>query len=97
MAKKDVQAELSQEELEAKFSEGEDNKKEPKKIKIKGKNNFSLDDYKERVQTNLVSFKEQTWIKMSEAFQEITGLPGCPGSYYFSRREIRHRENDFID
>ena len=77
MAKKDVQAELSQEELEAKFSEGEDNKKEPKKIKIKTKSTFSLDDYKkDKGVEDGAKMKPETWIKMSPAFQDVTGLPG---------------------
>jgi RecA/RadA recombinase len=70
----EVVEELSQADMEAKFS-GE---KESKKIKIKSKSNFSLADYKTRVQNNSVSFKQQTWIKMSDAFQELTGLPGLP-------------------
>jgi RecA/RadA recombinase len=85
MAKKktdaDETAQLSQAELETKFSEENSDsteKENPKKIKIKSKSNFSLNDYKKRVQSNTVSFKEQTWIKMSEAFQELTGLPGIP-------------------
>lgn len=71
--------ELSQVEMEAKFSgENEPTEKEAKKIKIKSKSNFSLSDYKTRVQSNSVSFKPQTWIKMSDAFQDLTGLPGLP-------------------
>lgn len=84
MAKKkndEETTQLSQTELEAKFS-GENiessEKENPKKIKIKSKSNFSLNDYKKRVQSNTVSFKPQSWIKMSEAFQELTGLPGIP-------------------
>lgn len=69
----------SQAELEAKFSgEAEDKKDEKPKIKIKGKSTFSLADYKTRIQANAVSFKPQTWIKMSQAFQNLTGLPGLP-------------------
>lgn len=72
---------LSQEELEAKFSgeEGsaEDDKK-AKKIKIKTKSTFSLSDYKQKTESTKASFKPQTWIKMSPAYQKVTGLPGIP-------------------
>lgn len=68
----------TQASLEEKFSKDGDEKKDKPKIKIKSKTNFSLSDYKERIQSNSVSFKPQTWIKMSEAFQELTGLPGLP-------------------
>ena len=68
----------TQAEMEAKFSDENNDKKEKPKVTIKKKTTFSLDDYKTRMQSNSVSFKKQTWIKMSEAFQELTGLPGLP-------------------
>lgn len=69
--------ELSQVELEEKFSEGggQDKKIKPK---IKTKSTFSLADYKKEKQANSVSFKPQTWIKMGPAFQSLTALPGIP-------------------
>jgi len=70
---------LSQKELEAKFSgESEPAEKDTKKIKIKTKSTFSLDDYKKKTESTLASFKPQTWIKMSPAFQKVTALPGIP-------------------
>jgi RecA/RadA recombinase len=72
-------SEMSQAELEKKFSEEEvATSEQPKKIKIKSKSTFSLSDYKKRVSSNSVSFKPQNWIQMSEAYQELTGLPGLP-------------------
>lgn len=76
--KKDTEAALSQEELEAKFSGEESGEKEPKKIKIKTKSSFSLDDYKKKSESTQASFKPQTWIRMSSAYQKVTGLPGIP-------------------
>jgi RecA/RadA recombinase len=82
--KKEDTSTLSQEELEAKFSgetgeEGspEDDKK-AKKIKIKTKSTFSLSDYKQKTESTKASFKPQTWIRMSPAYQKVTGLPGIP-------------------
>lgn len=79
--KKDAEdiAQMSQADLETRFSDEQaSGGEQPKKIKIKSKSNFSLNDYKKRVSANSVSFKPQTWIRMSEAFQELTGLPGLP-------------------
>ena len=83
MAKKEKSEhneELSQADLEAKFGgeESEAEEKKEKKGSVKTKAKFSLDDYKKRTQTTSVSFKPQEWIKMGEAFQEITALPGLP-------------------
>ena len=72
---------LSQEELEAKFSGEEDSiedDKKAKKIKIKTKSTFSLSDYKQKTESTKASFKPQTWIRMSPAYQKVTGLPGIP-------------------
>ncbi len=72
-------AQLSQSEMEAKFSgEDESSEKEAKKIKIKTKTTFSLEDYKTKIGSSMAHFKPQTWIPMSEAFQKVTGLPGIP-------------------
>lgn len=87
MAKKEklveTEAGLSQEEMEAKFSKEEDavsskDEKDAKKIKIKTKSTFSLADYKKKTESTLASFKPQTWIKMSPAYQKVTALPGIP-------------------
>lgn len=82
MAKKektaDVAQELSQEEMEAKFSGEEGSEKEAKKIKIKTKSTFSLNDYKKKTESTKASFKPQTWIRMSPAYQKVTALPGIP-------------------
>ena len=88
MAKKDKSnsetVQLSQEELEKKFSGEESSEKEsadkdnPKKIKIKSKATFSLNDYKKTTDSTQASFKPQTWIRMSPAYQKVTGLPGIP-------------------
>ncbi len=83
MAKKkeETAATMSQEELEAKFSGEEDSSeddKKAKKIKIKTKSTFSLADYKSKTDSTKASFKPQTWIRMSPAYQKVTGLPGIP-------------------
>jgi hypothetical protein len=79
MAKKnETEATLTQAELEKKFQKGDEPKAETKSAPVKAKVKFSLSDYKSRIQANAVSFKKQTWIKMSEAFQALTGLPGIP-------------------
>jgi RecA/RadA recombinase len=77
--KKETEQELSQEELEAKFSTTEEDNavSDKKKPKVKTKATFSLTDYK-KAKSSTVSFKPQTWIKMSPAYQELTGLPGIP-------------------
>jgi RecA/RadA recombinase len=70
---------LSQKELEAKFSgEDEPTEKEAKKVKIKSKSTFSLEDYKTKIGSSMAHFKPQTWIPMSPAFQKVSGLPGIP-------------------
>ncbi len=46
--------------------------------KIKGKKTFSLDDYKKGVDIATIKFKPDTWIPMSESFQETSKLPGIP-------------------
>lgn len=77
--KKEETTGMSQAELEEKFSEEQapEPKKEPK-VKVKGKASFSLADYKAKKTEGEVPFKEQTWIRMSPAFQEVTGLIGIP-------------------
>ncbi len=82
MAKKNKEEEqdlapLTQEEMESKFSDEKIEKLE-KKIAVKGKKVFSLEDYKRDKNVDGAKFKPQTWIKMSPAFQAITGLPGQP-------------------
>lgn len=57
--------------------EGADKKEKPKAI-VKGKKSFSLEDYKKVKQGGSVAFKPQDWIRMSPAFQTVTGLPGIP-------------------
>ncbi len=43
------------------------------------KSNFSLDKFKEKkLLKNSVKFKPQQWLPLSEAFQEITSVPGIP-------------------
>ena len=75
----EVVEELSQKELEAKFSgENEPAEKEAKKIKIKSKSNFSLKDYQKEIKIPIVNYKPDSWIPMSKAFMETTQLPGIP-------------------
>lgn len=70
-------AELSQVELEAKFQEESGDKTNKPKVKIKGKSNFSLNDYKkDKGVAEGGKMKPDSWIRMSPAFQEVTGLPG---------------------
>ena len=41
--------------------------------------NFNLDGFKNKKGlTSKAKFKEQTWIPLSEAYQEITSVPGIP-------------------
>lgn len=48
---------------------------QPKKIKKKfGK----LNDYKKKINFTDVKYKAQEWIEMSDAFKEVTKLPGIP-------------------
>ena len=43
------------------------------------KKGFSLDKFKEKkLLKGNVKFKDQTWIPLSEAFQEVTSIPGIP-------------------
>lgn len=43
------------------------------------KANFALDSFKDKKGlTSKAAFKEQTWIPLSEAFQEVTSVPGIP-------------------
>ena len=43
------------------------------------KRGFSLDKFKEKkLLTGNVRFKDQTWIPLSKAFQEVTSIPGIP-------------------
>ena len=43
------------------------------------KSNFSLDKFKEKkLLKNSVKFKPQQWLPLSDAFQEITSVPGIP-------------------
>ena len=43
------------------------------------KSNFNLDKFKEKKLLNgNVKFKEQKWIPLSPAFQEVTSVPGIP-------------------
>ncbi len=43
------------------------------------KANFNLDKFKEKKMLNgNVKFKEQKWIPLSPAFQEVTSVPGIP-------------------
>jgi RecA/RadA recombinase len=77
--KKSDTDDLSQEDLEAKFSaDGEAPVKVKQQVKVKGKTSFSLSDYRKEKQADVVNFKPQTWINMSPAFQEVTGLQGIP-------------------
>ena len=84
MAKNDKKSkgeELSQAELEEKFQgDGEAPVKVKSQVKVRDKASFSLSDYKKEKQANAASFKPQTWIKMSPAFQRLTGLEGIPES-----------------
>jgi len=68
----------SQAEMEAKFAPEEVAAEKKTKIKIKTKTTFSLEDYKKDKQGDSVEFKPQTWIRMSKAFQSVSGLPGIP-------------------
>lgn len=51
------------------------------KKKPTGKKSFSLKDFKEKTNTNLVRNKPLKWLELSKAFQEETGLPGFPMGY----------------
>lgn len=43
------------------------------------KTNFNLDSFKNKKGlTSKAKFKEQTWIPLSDAYQEITSVPGIP-------------------
>ena len=43
------------------------------------KANFNLDKFKEKKMLNgNVKFKEQKWIPLSQAFQDVTSVPGIP-------------------
>ena len=46
------------------------------------KSNFNLDKFKEKKLLNSnVKFKEQKWVPLSSAFQEVTSVPGIPTGY----------------
>lgn len=55
-------------------------KKTQAKAKASVKKSFSLSDFKNKkgYSNTPVKFKEQEWIPLSKAFQEITSLPGIP-------------------
>ena len=59
------------------MSKKEETKSKAEKI-VKG--NFSLDNFKAKkgLASTSVKFKQQEWIPLSSAFQEITSLPGIP-------------------
>ncbi len=42
---------------------------------------FSLNDFKKKINNQDTPDKELQWIKLSPAFQEVTGLPGIPKGY----------------
>ena len=43
------------------------------------KGNFNLEKFKEKKLLNSnVKFKEQKWVPLSSAFQEVTSVPGIP-------------------
>jgi hypothetical protein len=48
------------------------------------KKNFSLDDFKKKVGAEDVPDKPLEWIKIDEALEEVTGLPGFPKGYVSS-------------
>lgn len=69
----------TQEELEARLKlEADDEKKnKKKKIIFNNKKDFNMDTYK-KLRTVETDYKEDSWIEMSEAFQEVIGFPGFP-------------------
>tara|TARA_R110002153_G_scaffold93559_1_gene226125 strand:- start:461 stop:1438 length:978 start_codon:yes stop_codon:yes gene_type:complete len=46
--------------------------------KVKSKNTFSIDDYKQKLDIEEVIYKEDEWIPLSRAYQDTTQLPGIP-------------------
>jgi hypothetical protein len=57
--------------------EGQDLEEEGKP-KIQKKKLFSLNDYKASNNLNSARYKEQRWLELSSAFQEVLGIPGIP-------------------
>ena len=57
---------------------------------------FNLSNFKEKKLLNSnVKHKEQTWIPLSTAFQEVTSIPGIPAGhitlftcFYYNRNEV---------
>ena len=50
-----------------------------KAVSAEIQSNFSLDSFKSKKGlTSKVKFKEQTWIPLSEAFENATSVPGIP-------------------
>jgi|ERR1035437_180267 hypothetical protein len=71
---------LSQEELEAKFGgvDGDEKPTVKKQVKVKGKTTFSLEDYKkDKGVADGAKMKPESWLRMSPAFQQVTGLKGA--------------------
>jgi len=78
MAKKATIKVASAEEKSAKAATG-NNMKKAVGTAIVPKKGFDLNDFKKSKNLNQSSgFKDQEWLKVSEAFQEATGLPGIP-------------------
>jgi RecA/RadA recombinase len=74
MAKKKVKSENGT-EFEVDTDTGEVTQEKPKEIKKKVP---KLGDYKAKTKFKDVAYKPQEWINMSEAFKEVTTLPGIP-------------------
>jgi hypothetical protein len=54
------------------------------------KANFDLNKFKEKKMLNSnVKFKPQQWIPLSQAFQDVTSIPGIPArTYCFIKRPL---------
>ena len=57
------------------------------------KSKFNLDGFKDKKGlSSKAKFKEQTWIPLSEAYQEVTSVPGIPqGHIVLLKRTFRYR------
>jgi len=80
MARKKEETKLSQEELESKFDLEKNNKSDKKPVLFSEKKDWDLQKYKKTkvVQAN---YKPISFVKMGDAFQEITGFPGFPEGF----------------
>lgn len=71
---------LSQEDLEAKFDLEKSKKETKKPVLFSEKKDFDLQKYK-KAKVTPANYKPYSFIKMSPAFQEITGFPGFPEGF----------------